>query len=104
LVTQRKGQGSNALALFCRRRNPFVLKAFGEITVSSEVMVFNNRQGIVLDDIARFWKDDKQQAGREIPCIFFVDIRGASFHVTYSENAAGRKSRDLEFTKLAGSL
>jgi hypothetical protein len=67
-------------------------------------MLFNNRQGIVLDDIARFWKDDKQQAGRQIPCIFFVDIRGASFHVTYSENAEGRKIRDQEFTKLAGRL
>jgi hypothetical protein len=72
--------------------------------VSSEVMLFNRRQGIVLDDIARFWKDDKHNASSEIPCIFFVDVRGASFHVTYSESAEGRKTRDQEFQKLLGVM
>lgn len=82
----------------------FVLKASGEITVSSEAMVFNGRQGVVLDDIARFWKADKQTADQNIPCLFFVDIRGSSFHVTYSENEQGRHLRDREFLELARRL
>jgi class 3 adenylate cyclase len=63
-------------------------------------MLFNERQGVVLDDIARFWRDDKVSASRSIPCIFFVDIRGSSFHVTFEENDRGKALRDKEFFEL----
>ena len=67
-------------------------------------MVFNDRQGVVLDDIARFWKADKMSDGQNIPCLFFVDIRGSSFHITYSESAQGRHLRDEEFSELVRKL
>lgn len=65
----------------------------------SEAIILNRRQGVVLDDIARFWKDDK--VGNNQPCLFFVDIRGASFHVLYSNSESGRQERDTDFSKLA---
>ena len=61
-----------------------------------EAMLFNKRQGVVLDDIVRFWKADKVRQ----PCIFFVDTRGDSFHVIYAESVAGRETRDSEFSQL----
>lgn len=65
----------------------------------AEAIILNRRQGVVLDDIARFWKDDK--IGGNQPCIFFVDMRGVSFHVVYSSNDTGREERDNDFSKLA---
>ena len=58
-----------------------------------EAMLFNKRQGVVLDDIVRFWKADKVRQ----PCIFFVDTRGDSFHVIYAESVEGRERRDSDF-------
>lgn len=78
-----------------------MLKVFGGIIVSSEAMIFNKRQGVVLDDIARWWKWTKRDHLEEIPCIFFVDRRGDSFHVTYSPDADGLQVRDQDFRKLS---
>ena len=64
----------------------------------SEAMLFNEVQGIVLDDIARFWKAEKH--GDAAPCIFFVDIRGEGFHVKYSNDKSGAERRDTDFSKL----
>ena len=62
-----------------------------------EAMLFNQRQAVVLDDIKRFWKAEKNG---NIPCIFFVDARGDCFHVTYSPSPGGEQVRDDEFSKL----
>lgn len=72
----------------------------------SEAMLFNGRQGIVLDDIARFWKGTKRADSLTpaMPCIFFVDIRGVSFHVTYESGQKGESLRDVEFMSLARAL
>lgn len=72
--------------------------------MGSETMVFNHRQGVVLDDIARFWKADKPAGTEPIPCIFFVDSRGDSFHVTYSRSDKGVALRDSEFSELVRRL
>lgn len=66
----------------------------------AEAMMFNGRQGIVIDDIVRWWKQDKRVGTECVPCIFFVDVRGDSFHVTYEKNQKGRSRRDSEFDAL----
>ena len=68
----------------------------------SEAMLFNNRQGVVLDDIARFWKADKHDEG--MPCIFFVDVRGINFYISYPKSHEGRKERDIQFNELMRSI
>lgn len=65
-----------------------------------EAMLFNQKQGVVLDDIVRFWKADKPVGKTMHPCIFFVDVRGDSFHVVYESTGTGRESRDCQFSVL----
>ncbi len=72
--------------------------------MASEAMVFNGKQGVVLDDIARYWKADKNDRLAGMPCIFFVDIRGDSFHVIYDASEDGRLQRDSEFSTLSQKL